>query len=786
MKNYLTFIVSLCIFSFTFSQTYEISGKITDKNNQPIYGANIILSESLGTVSDENGNYSIKVEKGNYTIKVSYLGFKSIKKSISVETSRVYNFTLVPKAESLNEVVITENIEALDTRDTQMSVNSLDAESIKNIPAAFGEVDVIRSLLQLPGVSNAGEGAAGFNVRGGNTDQNLILVDDAILFSSSHLFGFFSIFNPDAVDNLKLYKGGIPANFGGRVSSVLDINQKKANLDSISGNGGIGVISSKLLLELPIKKKKSSLLLAGRATYAHLFLKLTDNQNTAYFYDFNAKYFNQINQKNSIAFSVYHGNDLVSINESFTNTYGNTFGNFKWNSLLSENLSGDFNLSYSRYNYNLDLSLVGFEFDNWVSNLNLNANFNHFISDQFRFKYGLSSIKYTIEPGNIIPSSDNSGINPDNLANKHAFEHAAYFSVKQKLSDAINLEYGLRLNAFWRMGQGEIFSYENNQPIRYNNVTGIYEETEPIDTRQSSASKIEKEFYNLEPRFAISYSFNDHTSLKASYNRLAQNMHLLSNTSSPTPFDVWTPSGEFVKPQLLNQYSIGFFKNYQNKTYSFETEVFYKTVDNRIDYVNGANLIANDQIESVILNGESRAYGLELLARKNKGKLTGWIAYTISRSEQRTPGFSANDPGINNGDWYLANFDRLHDLSLTANYDFNKKWDFNASFTLQTGRPVNFPVGQFEYQGLNIPVYEGRNTNRLPAFHRLDISATLTPQNQDHKSWTSKWNFGIFNLYNRKNAASLNFEQNRTSGQNEAVRLSIFGIIPSVSYIFEF
>ncbi len=768
------------------AQQYQIKGKITNERDEPAVGANVIFNNSKGTVTSIDGNYSIQLKANEYTLEVRFLGYKTIKRTINLTKDIELNFKLEASAENLDEIVITENIEALDTKDTQMSVNVLDAESIKKIPAAFGEVDVIRSLLQLPGVSNAGEGASGFNVRGGNTDQNLILVDDAVLFNSSHLFGFFSIFNPDAVDNLKLYKGGIPANFGGRVSSVLDINQKTADLNNFKGNGGIGVISSKLLIETPIKKNKSSLLVAGRATYAHLFLKLTDNQNSAYFYDFNTKYFDQLNESNTIEFSAYHGNDLVSINDSFENTYGNTFANFKWNSLLTENLTGDFNLSYSRYNYTLDLGLVGFEFDNWISNLNLNTSFKHFISDQFSFNYGLSSIKYDVEPGNIEPTSQDSGINADNLTNKHAWEHGVYFSVKHNVSEAINLEYGVRLNAFWRMGQDEIFIYENNQPIRYNTTTASYEEVKPLNTRRSSSSEIEHEFYNLEPRLAVSYSLNDQTSIKTSYNRITQNIHLLSNTSSPTPFDVWTPSGEFIDPQVLNQYSIGFFKNIANKTYSLETEAFYKSVDNRIDYVNGANLIANDQIESVILNGESRAYGLEILARKNKGQLTGWIAYTISRSEQRTPGFSGTDPGINNGDWYLANFDRLHDLSVTANYDFNKKWDFNASFTLQTGRPVNFPVGQFNYQGLNIPVFEGRNTNRLPAFHRLDISATLTPQNQDNKRFTSKWNFGIFNLYNRRNAASLNFEQNQTSGANEAVRLSIFGIIPSVSYIFEF
>lgn len=775
-----------CFSQFAFSQkTHQLTGQVLTEENEPIPGANISI-ESTGTTSDFEGFFQIKLTEDTYTLKISYLGFKTYTQKITVDGNKNLKIQLTETQEILDEVLITQNVEALNTRSAQMSVNTLKAESIQKIPAVFGEVDVIRSLLQLPGVSNGGEGTSGFNVRGGNADQNLILVDDVVLFNSSHLFGFFSVFNANSIDYLKLYKAGIPANFGGRVSSVLDIKQKKGSKKDFKGNASIGIISSQLLLEGPVRKDKSSFLFAGRGTYAHLFLKLTDNKNSAYFYDLNAKYTTELNENNNLNFSIYHGNDYVTINDSFSNTYGSSFANLNWNHRFNSDLNANFNFSYSLYSFQLNLDLVGFDFKNDISNFNLNANFKQHIADGFNLNYGISSIKYNINPGTIKPTRPDSGIVTDNLAEKNAYEHAAFISAEHQLSPNLKAEYGLRLNAFWRMGEKEFKRYDNDSPILYDDEKGIYTKAEPIKISDESKNSIQKEFYNLEPRISLAYSLNDDTSIKASFNHLTQNLHLLSNTSSPTPFDVWAPSGTYVKPQKLNQYSVGYFKNLKEKKYSLESEIFFKTVDNRIDYVDGANLIANDAVEQIILNGESRAYGLEFLLRKNTGKLTGWIAYTLSKSEQRTPGRTAQENGINNGEWYLSNYDKTHDISITASYDWNKKWTFNSSFNLQTGRPVSFPVGQFEYQGLNIPVYEGRNLNRLPAYHRLDISATLTPEKEVSKNWTSSWTFGIYNLYNRKNAASLNFEQNRTTGLNEASRFSIFGIVPSVSYQISF
>lgn len=767
-------------------QGYELSGTILDDNSQPIPGANVIIEGSTkGTVTNQNGNYSLKLAQGNYIVEVSYVGFKTIKKEVSLNADKTLNFSLVAQTEDLEEVVVSDRIEGINIRDPEMSVSKLDASSIKKIPVVFGEVDVIQSLLQLPGVSNAGEGASGFNVRGGATDQNLILIDNALIYNSSHLFGFFSIFNPDAVKNLKLYKGGIPANYGGRASSVLDIKQKTGNSQSLKGEGGIGVISSKLTLEGPIQKDKSSFLVSGRGTYAHLFLKLTDNNNSAYFYDLNTKFNFDIDEKNSLSFSGYYGLDYVNINDSFTNIYGNAFGVLDWEHEFNEKMNSKLNVSYSQYTYELDLDLVGFNFQNKISNFDLSYQINQEINPDLNLSYGLSSIQYTINPGEIVPTREDSPINPRNLNNKYAFDNAAFLTVNQSLSDNINIQYGLRVSAFLRMEDETINIYEDNNPSVYDASRKIYQEATPIDTREGNTSKIDESFINLEPRVGLSYILDDNTSVKASYNRMVQNLHLLSNTSSPTPFDVWTPSGSFVQPQKLDQFAVGYFKNFEKLPFTLETEVFYKNIANRIDYIDGANLIANDAIERVILNGEGRAYGLEFYLKKNEGKLTGWLSYTLSRSEQRTPGRTPDEIGINNGDWYLNGYDKTHDVSLTSSYELTKKWQLNSNFILQTGRPVNFPVGQFEFQDLNIPVFEGRNLNRLPTFHRLDISATYVPEKKN-KNWSSSWNFGIYNIYNRMNAASLNFQQNSSTGQNEATRFSIFGIVPSVSYSFKF
>ena len=644
--------IFFCFFSFQaflVAQEATISGVVSEaSSNETLIGVTIAVpSLGRGVITNEYGFYSLSLPLGTYEIQLSYLGFETFSRQITLSENLRLDVQLEEIAAALEEVILVESIERNSIRKPQMSVNGLTAASIKKIPVILGEADVLKSLLLLPGVTSAGEGASGFNVRGGAADQNLILLDEAIVFNSSHLFGFFSVFNPDAIKDVKLYKGGIPAKYGGRISSVLDIYQKEGNSKDFKASGGIGLVSSRLLLEGPLEKDRGAFLVGGRASYAHLFLALTGNENKAYFYDLNTKLNYKINENNSIYLSGYFGRDLFGISDSFINVYGNSVANFRWNHLFSDKLFSNLSVIYSDYYYGLELDLVGFQWDSGIQNFNLKYDFKHYLSANTKLNYGVNNIYYRFNPGEIKPNREDSGIVKDKLTDKYANEFAAYIDVEQNVSTAFSIQYGMRWSRFDRLGQEVFYSYENKNPVAYDPAFDLYSEGTPNGQVQQSRNSSIATFSNFEPRLGLSYVLNDRTSIKASYNHMAQYLHLLSNTSSPTPLDVWTPSGPFVKPQLLDQFALGYFKNLDN--YSIETEVFYKEIANRIDYIDGANLIANDAIERVILNGEARAYGLEFLLRKNTGAFTGWLAYTWSRSEQRTPGRNSLETGINNG-----------------------------------------------------------------------------------------------------------------------------------------
>jgi hypothetical protein len=788
--KYIFSLFLLTSFSLLGQEKITLSGTVYDDlNNETLIGVSVYFPElNSGTTTNDYGFYSITIPKGSYAMQVSYLGYNTLIENIALSEKTTRNFNLKEASESLDEIIIESNIEKLNLKTPQMSVNNLTSSTIKQIPVVLGEADVIKSLILLPGVTSAGEGASGFNVRGGAADQNLILLDEAIVFNSSHVFGFFSVFNPDVIKNVKLYKGGIPAKYGGRLSSVLDIYQKEGNSKDFNVTGGIGLVSSRLLIEGPIKKEKISFLVGGRSSYAHLFLPLFDNDNTAYFYDLNTKINYRIDDRNSIFFSGYFGKDVFGISDNFVNTYGNKVGNLRWNHLFSDKIFSNLSLIYSDYFYGLILDFVGFEWDSGITNYNLKYDFNHYVSEKVKLSYGINNIYTRFNPGEIIPNREDSGIVAEKLIDKYANEFAAYIDAEHKISDNFRLQYGIRFSNFTRLGQDELNTYANDEAVIYNAEFKKYESAEATGTQNFKRSDAISSFNNFEPRVSMSYTLDDNTSIKASYNRMVQYLHLLSNTASPTPLDVWAPSGKYIKPQLLDQYAIGYFKRFKDGKYTLETEAFYKDIQNRIDYINGANLVANNEIETVILNGKARAYGLEVLLKKNEGSFQGWIAYTLSRSEQLTEGRTANEPGINNNEWYSTPFDKTHDLSLNASYTLNEKWTFNSNFVLQTGQPTNYPVGQYELQGLNVPIYDDnrRNADRLPAYHRFDISATLTPEKNKNREWQGEWVFGIYNLYGRQNAASLAFRQNTETLRNEAVQTSIFGIVPSITYNFKF
>ena len=790
-KKISIFIILIFTTFTSFSQEkFTLSGTITDfKNNETLIGVNIYIpSLKIGTTTNEYGFYSLTAPVGEHQIEITYVGFQTVEKTVNLNKNTKMNFGLNEGGEELQEVVIKDNKGKINIKSPEMSANKLSIGTIKKMPVVLGEVDVLKSILLLPGVTNAGEGASGFNVRGGGADQNLILLDEATIFNSSHVFGFFSVFNPDAIKDLKLYKGGIPARYGGRASSVLDIYQKDGSSKDFHMNGGIGLISSRILAEGPIVKDRGSFLIGGRASYAHLFLKLSEDQkdNSAYFYDLNTKLSYKLNDNNNLYLSGYFGRDVFSLNKSFTNIYGNSTLNLRWNHLFSEKLFSNLSLIYSDYYYGLDLDFVGFKWDSGIRNYNIKYDFKHYISDKFKLNYGLNGIYYEFNPGTIKPSDSESGINPDQLDKKYAFEPSFYIDAENQLSKKITIAYGLRYSLFYRLGESTVNLYENNNPVVFNSDLQIYEKGTPIDTKYYGKNKVIKSFNNFEPRFSASYQLNDDQAIKASYNRMAQYLQLISNTSSPTPLDVWMPSDTYIKPQIADQVALGYFRNIKNGAYSIEVETYYKEIQNRLDYIDGADLIANNAIEQVILNGQMRAYGLELMFKKNEGKFNGWISYTLSKSEQQTSGRTPEEIGINNGQWYSSAYDKTHNLAITSAYNLNEKWSFGANFALQSGQPVTYPNGQYEYLGITVPNYGLRNENRLPAYHHLDISATLTPRKNKDRNWKGEWVFSIYNLYNRQNAASINFRQNIDTGQNEAVKTSIFGIVPAVSYNFKF
>lgn len=768
-------------------ESYTLSGTILNAFNDPLPGVSIYVQEAKTTLStDQAGKFSLRLPSGTYTLSISYIGFQRKEEKVNLVRNTTVSIGITEDTQTLEEVAINIVNNAVDIRRPQMSKSSLSMQEIKRIPVAMGEPDPLKSLMTLPGVTNSGEASSGFNVRGGAADQNLVLLDGAPIYNDSHMLGFFSVFNADAIKGLDLYKGGVPARYGGRVSSILDVQQQPGRDDSLRINGGIGLISSKLLVEGPVKRDVSSFMVAGRTSYAHLFLNLAGNENSARFYDLNARFNHTFNDRNSLHFSGYMGNDLFDISNNFSSSYGNAMANLSWKHTFSDAIQTNLSVFYSDYNFTLGVNTEGLDWDSNIKSYGLKYDWRHHVAEKLNLNYGLEATYYEFNPGTLAPRGNDSRFNYQQFAKSYALESSAYLDIEHEITKKLNLRYGMRYSMFYRLGAEEISTYANNSPVVYNPIYGIYEEAVPTGTISYGGGETIASFNNIEPRMALSYIVNDDNSFKASYNRMAQYLHILSSTQSPVPMSIWTPSGPYVEPQLLDQYAIGYFTNIKNKAYSLETEVFYKDVQNRVDYVDGADIFANENIERSLLNGVARSYGLELLIRKNTGLLTGWISYTLSRAEQRTAGRTPEEPGIANGDWYLSPHDRLHNLNITGNYEWNAKWSFSANFTLQSGRPVTYPNGYYEFGGRRVPNYAQRNESRLPIYHHLDLAAVYTPKSEKRKRWQGEWVFSIYNVYGRQNAASIMFGANEDTGINEALRLSIFGIIPSVSYNFKF
>lgn len=767
-----------------FSQdTYTLSGRIQDASSgEVLIQATIQVPElQMGAYTNEYGFYSLSLPEGTYSVRFSYIGFASITREITLTSSQSLDIELEQEGVQVEAVIISAEAEDENVSQVEMSTVKLNIMQVRKMPQLLGEVDIIRSMQLMPGVTTVGEGATGFNVRGGNVDQNLILLDESPVYNSSHLLGFFSVFNADAIKDVKLYKGGIPAKYGGRLSSVMDIRQKEGNNKQFAMTGGIGLLSSRLTVEAPLQKEKSSFMISGRRSYMDLFLKLSNdpdlNSNTLYFYDLNAKVNYTLGDKDRLYLSGYLGNDVFGFQEDFRFQWGNQTGTLRWNHLFSDKLFSNFTAIYSDYEYLIGIPEASgesdpFEWTSHIYNYNLKADFGYFLNPQNTIEFGASALLYRFQPGDVDFLGDRTNFNDFALEHEHAMEYAAYLSNEQKIGSKLTLKYGLRYSLFQNIGSGTVYKYAEGVPRS---------ETSIVDTLQYGSREVIKSFGGLEPRLAINYRLDDESSLKASYNRTRQYIHLISNTTAATPIDVWKPAGSYVDPATADQVALGYFRNFSNNMFEASVEVYYKQFQDLVDYKDGANLLFNQTIETELLSGDGRAYGAEVLIRKNKGDLTGWLAYTLSRTERQVE-------GINNGEYYPSNYDKLHDVSLVLNYQISKSWDIGANFAFMTGRPITYPDGRYTYDGITVPVYSNRNGARTPTYHRLDLSANLNPRKNEGRRWKSTWNFGVYNAYNRRNPYSIYFRQNETNPNvTEAVQLSIFGsIIPSVTYNFQF
>jgi uncharacterized protein YsxB (DUF464 family) len=782
-KVLLTILLSFYFYESNAQQKFTISGHVKDsKNGEDVIGAAVIAKEvNISAVSNIYGFYSLTLPQGKYTVTINSLGYNAITQEIDLSKNILLDVNLETKSEELKEVEIVSEKSDVNVKSIEMSVAKLDIKTIQKIPAFLGEVDIIRAIQLLPGVSTVGEGASGFNVRGGSSDQNLILMDEAPVYNSSHLFGFFSVFNPDAVKDVKLYKGGIPAQYGGRLSSVLDVRLKDGNNKTYHAEGGLGIIFSRLSIEGPIVKNKSSFLIAGRRSYFDLFFPLSSDKaikgSKAYFYDLTVKLNTIINDKNRIYLSGYFGRDAFSFGSpAFGFSWGNSNGTFRWNHIYNSRLFSNVNVIYSNYDYQLGVGsdADGFNWKSKIINYTIKPEFTYYYNPKNTITFGGSSTYYNFDAGSLIFYSDGEkreiGSNP-----KYTNENALYIANEQKVSGRFSLQYGLRFSNFNFIGKGTAYTYRDTTP----NIR-----KEVMDTLKYGNWDVIKSYNNLEPRFSVKFDVSDKSSLKASYNRTTQNLHLISNTTASTPLDVWTPSTNNLRPELADQIALGYFRNFRDDDmYETSVETYYKTFQNQVDYIDGANLLLNELLEGELLSGKGRAYGLEVFLKKNKGRFTGWISYTLARTERKIV-------GINNDAWYANRFDKTHNLSVVGMLDLTKRIEIGATFVFASGTPGTFPTNRLEWQGYVIPhnVDGARNNTRIPAYHRLDLAVTFHLTKNKTRNFKHDLVVSAYNVYAHRNPFSIYFQGNPDNPtQTQAIKFSVVGtVIPSVMYNFKF
>jgi hypothetical protein len=753
---------------------YTISGHVKDsQTGEDLFGASVLVIEiGTGTVVNEYGFYSISLPSGKYSLRFSYTGYETIVQIFTLEKDVSFDVMLNPSLAILKEVEIKAERSDENIKAPEMSVVKMDVKTINKIPALMGEVDIIKAIQLLPGVQAVSEGSSGFSVRGGSPDQNLILLDEATVYNASHFLGFFSVFNNDAIKDVKLYKGDLPAQYGGRLASVLDVRMKDGNAKKFSGTGGIGLISSRLTLEGPIIKDKTSFIVSGRRTYADLFLVFAKEEDLResqlFFYDFNAKLNHTFNENNRLYISGYFGRDVFK-NPFAYMKLGNSTASVRWNHLFSKRLFSNFTALYSRYNYGL-----GTASDDdpnsflWTSNLQdyqFKGDFTYYPSPNHTLRFGLSSTYHMFDPGKAEGKGEESFFTEYKLDRTYALESGIYISNDQLIGSRLTLKYGLRFSLFQNVGPGTVYDYD--------------EQFLPADSTVYGKGDFYNTYSGFEPRLGATYILTESSSLKASYSHSYQYLQLAQNSTAGTPLDLWFSASPNVKPQVADQVALGYFRNFRRNTIETSVEVYYKDMRNTIDFKDHAELLLNKQLEGELRFGKSWAYGLEVMVAKPEGRLNGWVSYTYSRAWRQLD-------DINDGKKYPAPYDSPHDVSIVMNFEASERLSLSANWIYSTGKPVTFPTGRAVIDGAIVPIYSDRNEYRLPDYHRLDLSLTL--HKKPSESWFN-WDliFSVYNAYNRHNTWAINFVQdNQNSYITYAEQTYLFGIIPAITFNFSF
>jgi hypothetical protein len=749
-----------------------ISGYVSDKDNGEILAGVTIFESNLktGTSTNTYGFYSLTIPAGKYDLQYSYIGYQTLYQKGTIDKDITLNMSIKGAETTLGEVIVEGKRTDDNVRSTEMSQVKLDIKTIRMVPSLLGEVDLIKVLQLLPGVQSTSEGATGFSVRGGSSDQNLIILDEATVYNASHLMGFFSVFNNDAVKNVTLYKGDIPAAYGGRLSSLLDVQMKDGNSKKTGFSGSIGTISSKLTVEGPLIKDRTTYLIAGRRTYADLFLPFAKEENIRdnklYFYDLNLKLSHIINEKNRIYLSGYSGRDIFK-NLFSSIGFGNQTASLRWNHLFSQKLFFNLSLIYSRYTYEIGTpedEPTSFIWNSKLCDYSVRFDFTHYLSGNHKLRYGVTTLYHKFYPGSVHGLGSSTIYSDFVLPAEYALENSLYISDDYKITENLSLKYGLRVSLFQNIGPATIYIYDK----QYN----------PVDSIVHNKNKIFNTYASLEPRVAFTYLLNDISSVKGGYSHTSQFITLAQNSTAGTPLDVWFPASPNVRPQVSDQFSVGYFRNFKQNMYEVSGEVYYKTFGNLIDFRDHAQLFLNQYLEGELRIGKGYAYGVESLIRKDEGRITGWISYTWSRAFRIIP-------EINDGNRYSSPYDKPHAINIVANFEITRRITASATWIYATGLPVTFPTGRAVVGNALIPIYSNRNAYRMPDYHRLDLSVTF--KGKPGKKWHDELNLSLYNVYNRHNAWAINFVQDPVDPNlTYAEKTYLFSIIPALTYNVKF